>query len=301
MSYVETPNISVVMSCYNYGRYLADSISSVFNQTYKDIELILVDDGSSDNSYQVAEGFKHELRFRYIYQENSGQANAKNTGLSMAKGNFIAFLDADDLWTRDKLEKQLTLFTSEYVGVVYSRAKYISEIGEEVNFKLAGKYLQPRRGNVTDFLIMDNFVPFSSSIVRRSCFEQFGNFDESLKMGIDWDLWLRISTKYTFDFIDEPLLLYRIGHSGQMSKNLEERQRCSDRILISFATRFPSNAKREVLKKAWAYTYMNRALYHREHNPILAIQFYFKAIRQWPLSIVPLLGVFKVVVKALLK
>jgi glycosyltransferase involved in cell wall biosynthesis len=291
------PQVSIVISCYNYGEFVAQCLESIKRQTFSDFEAIIVNDGSTDNSEAQIQLYLDDDRFRYIKQENGGQANAKNTGIASAKGRYIAFLDADDFWGKDKLEKQIPLFSSRKVGVVYSRARYIDGFGHDLNLKLSGKYLQPKRGDVTDSLIIDNFVPFSSSIVHRNCFDRFDAFDETLKMGIDWDLWLRISTQYEFDFIDEPLLFYRVGHSGQMSKNIEERQRCSDKIMESFVRRFPNHIKKRIIRRAWAYTYTNRGCYHLDKNIRTAFQYYCLAFFMWPFSAAPLKGIIKIVRK----
>ena len=187
------PTISIVITCYNYSCYLAGCLDSVLSQTFQDFEVIVVNDGSTDNTDEVIFPYIKDPRIIYIKQKNSGQAKAKNTGIQKSKGRLIAFLDADDLWDTTKLEKQMPLFDDKGVGVVYSRVRYIDEQGDDVSFQHKSTYLTPRAGKITEFLFIDNFIPFSSSVVRRECFERVGVFDESIRMGIDWDLWLRIS------------------------------------------------------------------------------------------------------------
>ena len=278
-----TPAVSIVVTCYNYGKYLSDCISSVLAQAYDDYEIIIVNDGSTDDSHEVVQPFLSDPRIRYIHQENAGQANAKNTGTRNAKGQFIAFLDADDQWHSTKLEKQIPLFEDPKVGVVYSRARYIDERGRDLDLTLTGKYLQPRAGRATNSLIFDNFIPFSSSVVRRECLEQYGSFDESIYMGIDWDLWLRISTKYDFAYVDEPLLFYRLGHSGQMSKNMEKRYRCSDVIMKKFFTLYPDILDKTLISEAFLHTYCGRAYYYsKQGNLRQAVKYNWKALGQNP-------------------
>lgn len=288
--------ISVVITCYNYGKYLKGCLESVLAQTWSDLEVIVVNDGSVDETDQVMGSFAAEKRVRYLKQENLGQAAAKNAGIGAARGAFIAFLDADDLWLPDKLVKQMEKFSSERVGVVYSTASFIDENGAPFNHEVTGRYLQPCRGRVTERLIFDNFIPFSSSVVRRACLERAGGFDASLKMGIDWDLWLRLSTEYEFDYVDEKLLRYRMGHGGQMSRNMAERHRCSDRIMEKFLARYPDAVSPALLTECRSYSYCNRAYYFRKVDRRKALDYYLKAIRNEPGDPTPYKGILKLMV-----
>jgi glycosyltransferase involved in cell wall biosynthesis len=276
------PLISVVVTCYNYGRYLKGCLDSILAQTYKNIEILVIDDGSTDNTAEVIKPFTELPNLRYIHQSNAGQARAKNVGIKNSIGDFVAFLDADDCWCPEKLEKQMTCFDNPNVGVVYCRARYLDENNDEYLYEMTSTYLQPRRGSVTQWLVYDNFVQFSSSVVRKECFDKFGTFDESLKMGIDWDLWLRISTYYEFDYVDERLFYYRMGHSGQMSKNISERHRCSDRIMSKFISFFPDAVSNTCLIRIMAYTYCNRAAEILDIDKKQSYLMYLKAIAQYP-------------------
>jgi len=276
------PTVSVVITCYNYGEYLAGCLESVLAQTYIDYEIIVVDDGSTDNTSEVIKPYLEYSNVRYIFQENGGQANAKNRGIAESKGEFIAFLDADDLWEQDKLQKQMKLFHNSEVGVVYSCAKLVDSDGKGKKSFPQSKSLQPKAGKVTESLFLDNFVWFSSSVVRKECFSKCGQFDESLQMGIDWDLWLRISTQYTFDFVAQSLLLYRIGHSGQMSHNIETRYNCAERIMKSFLMAFPNTVSDRVVKYAYFTTYCNRGKLYRKINRKLSYKYFIKAISLRP-------------------
>ncbi len=276
--------VSVVITSYNYGRYLALCVGSALGQTYRNIEVIIVDDGSTDDTGEVARKFLSDPRVRYIRQKNAGQANAKNSGIRAATGEFIAFLDSDDFWETNKLEKQMPLFSDPRVGVVYSRARYIDGKGVPIDLTLAGEHLLPRSGRVTEHLFFDNFVPFSSAVVRRECVGKAGIFDESIKMGIDWDLWLRISVNYTFAYVDEPLLAYRVGHSGQMSRNLEERQRCSDIITGRFLAAHPGLIPKSTIRHALTYMYVSRGYFYEGINFKKSATCYMTALKINPFS-----------------
>jgi glycosyltransferase involved in cell wall biosynthesis len=294
------PQVSIVVTCYNYGQFVAECLASIQNQTFPDFEVIVVDDGSSDNSAEQVYPFLQDKRFRYLKQKNGGQANAKNRGIKEAKAELIAFLDADDKWEFDKLDKQIKLFARKEVGVVYSRAIHVNTEGVPLPKVPLGKYLQPRRGKVTEYLIYDNFVPFSSVIVRKVCFDSFGTFDVSLAMGIDWDLWLRFSTKYQFAYCEEPFLFYRVGHSGQMSKNLLERIRCADRIVAKFKSDFPDAVSRTVMKDATYYSFCLRGYVLRQYGIRYSLKYYWLAVSLFPLRKRAYIGLLKATVKALL-
>ncbi len=295
------PKVSVVVTCYNYGKYVAGSLESLQNQTFSDFEVIIVDDGSTDNSEEQISPFLQDKRFRYIKQKNGGQANAKNRGIKESHGEFIAFLDADDLWLPEKLEKQILLFAHHDVGIVYSGVSCIDTESKPIFMEKGGKYLQPRRGKVITYFIYDNFIPFSSVIVRKDCFDSMGMFDESLAMGIDWDLWIRFSTKYQFDFCDEAFLLYRIGHSGQMSKNLMERIRCADRIIDKFKRDFTGAVPSIILKDAMYYSFCLRGYALRQYGIMISVNYYLQAIALCPLRGKAYIGLLKAPLRAALK
>ena len=133
---------------------------------------------------------------------------------------------------------------------------------------------------------MDNFVPFSASMVRRKCFEVVGMMDASLRMAIDWDLWLRMSVHYEFDFVEEPLLLYRIGHAGQMSRNYFVRARDQMTIMNRFVSSNPAAIPLPLLRWTMAYSYCNRGFHARAVNGMESMKYYSNALRwrwhHWP-------------------
>jgi serine acetyltransferase/GT2 family glycosyltransferase len=276
-------------------------MDSVLAQTFNDFEVIVVNDGSTDNTEEVVKQYLTDSRVRYICQENSGQAHAKNTGIMNTSGSFIAFLDADDFWAPDKLERQLPFFDDPQVGVVYSTAKYIDENAKPLNLNL-NKYLQPKEGIITRHLLFDNFVPFSSSVVRREVFDKVGLFDESLGMGIDWDLWLRASLHYKFRYVDYPLLYYRIGHSGQMSNNVVKRHQASDFILDRFIRNNKGIIDKLTKRQINHYTCFNRSEYFRRNDNLIESTLYLmKSIMYWPFSLDPIKSLTKNLILILLK
>ncbi len=273
------PKVSTVITCYNYGRFLAAAVESALAQTYANLDVVVIDDGSTDDTRHVIEPYLRDCRVRYIRQENRGQAAAKNLGIHSTDGELVAFLDADDVWEPRKLEKQVPLFERAEVGLVYSGVSMIDESGAPLPFEGFQGYLSPRSGRVTEWLVFDNIVPFSSSVVRRTCLNACGGFDESLKMGIDWDLWLRVSLHNEFAVVNEPLLKYRVGHAGQMSKRTDERFKAADGILRRFLDEHPGAIPPRILSRADAYTCVVRSSHYRNDRWLHSTALLMKALR----------------------
>ncbi len=211
------PSVSVVISTYNRGSKLVRAIASVLAQTYSDIELIVVDNASIDDTEAVVRGFK-DARIRYIrHDSNKGGPAARNTGINSSRAAFIALLDDDDEWGPSKIEKQFQKFASSLpmVGVVY--------VGTEIYDEHLGEIIRVNkptyRGRVYERLLLATILGSVSSVmVRRSCFDKVGLFDEGLTSCQDWDMWLRIARHFDFEFVDETLARINM-HGEQISTN----------------------------------------------------------------------------------
>jgi glycosyltransferase involved in cell wall biosynthesis len=238
------------------GQYLGTAIDSLLKQTWGNIEVIVVDDGSTDNTEKMMEKYADNDRVNYIKTENRGQPKAKNRGLAEAKGDFIGFCDADDFWAENKLERQMPLFADEKVGVVYSEVSYVDENGNPYDKEAP---YERHIGQVTEQLLLKNFVPFGTSVIRRKCIEQDGVFDEQFSMGIDWDLWLRYSLNWHFSYTPEKTYIYR-EWSGQMSKNYKGRYDFAFRILEHFLAQHGAKISPKAIKLAWSDMYISRGL-----------------------------------------
>ena len=265
--------VSVVIATYNCRRYLGQAIESVLAQTYTDLELHVVDDGSTDGTAEEVARYLGDPRVRYHSQTNMGQTAAKNHGIRKSRGEFIAFCDADDLWLPDKLALQITAFADNpRLGVVYSRAALIEERGVRIAHDRSDEPEHPS-GWVTGALFKMNFIPFGTAIVRRRCLEHAGAFDERYRMGIDWELWLRISVHYQFQFVDVETYAYRVW-SGQMSKNWRGRYEHAFRIMREFLDQHPGVIDADTENEAWAHSYTQRARLRSfnssEYGPALA-------------------------------
>jgi glycosyltransferase involved in cell wall biosynthesis len=249
--------VSVVTATFNMGNYLSETVRSVLSQSYQNFEMIVVDDGSQDNTQEVMKSFLNDPKIRYVrLDRNRGQTAAKNRGLAEAKGRYVGFVDADNLWKPFKLEHQLPLFkNSERIGVVYSDAEYIDENGKILPYKKRNYH----EGLITNELLLSNFVNFNSALVRRECIQEVGGFDENLSMGIDWDLWLRISTRYEFAFLPEQTYSYRLW-ANQMSHQKKKRFQNAMKILDKFEQKYSGFVALKTLQEARALVYRDLAL-----------------------------------------
>jgi glycosyltransferase involved in cell wall biosynthesis len=273
--------VSVVIATYNMGQYLPRAVQSVLRQSYPNIEVLIVDDGSTDDTPAVVRQWDGEPRVRAWRQPNGGQARARNQGVAGSRGQFVAFLDADDEWMPDKLERQMPLFTGRPgLGVVYSDFERMDADGRPLP---KGGPVQMYRGSVSGPLLIDNFVSFQTAVVRRECLERHGAFDESVRMGDDYELWLRLSAHCEFDFIAEPTVHYRIW-PGQMSTNYRRRYESGIRTMQAFLERNPRLVKPSVVRTAWAHTYKGRGdctLWH-EQRWGAALRDYLRALSFQP-------------------
>ena len=289
----DQPLVSVVIASYNMGEYLPIAIRSVCEGSYKNIEVIIIDDGSTDNTQALIQPCLDDQRVRYIYQENLGQPKAKNNGVKVAKGEFIAFCDADDLWMPNKLSAEIPCFDlSPTIGVVSSEVAYIDENDDDIPSSDVPRH----SGQITEQLVVYNCISFGSAVVKRECFDKLGLFDESLPMGIDWDLWLRFSLSYEFHHIDEITYLYRVW-SGQMSNNNRGRYLNAKKILDKFTVNNPDAVPDSIINAAWAdmYAREGRAIYCNEGLRWEALKSLVKALSYKPFSLLTWKGIGKVV------
>jgi glycosyltransferase involved in cell wall biosynthesis len=201
--------VSVVIPTYNTSNFLIKAIQSVINQTYKNWELIIVDDGSTDQTRQIVEEFqKKDSRIKYFFQNNKGQGAARNLGIKNASGNYIAFLDSDDEFFENKLERVISHFEKDKnIGFIYTDAIII---GDYLYKKRRSEIVTPYSGGIYIKLLFNNFITTSTVIVKREVLQNCGLFDESdlLRNFEDYDLWLRIAKKYKIEYIPEVLTKY---------------------------------------------------------------------------------------------
>lgn len=214
-----TPLVSIIVPCYNLAQYLDEALLSIYNQTYTDWECSIVDDGSSDNTKEVAQNWvAKDSRFVYLHKENGGVSSARNFGIEKAKSEFILTLDADDKYEASFLEKAMkVLLANDEIGIVSSWGQYFVEDQLHQVFNSTAK-------SVSEFLFY-NGVNMGSSLFRKKCWEQVGGYDENPKNGYeDWEFYLRVcALGWKVHIIEEVLFFYR-QHLVSRRKEMNQKE-----------------------------------------------------------------------------
>ncbi|SEL70724.1 Glycosyl transferase family 2 [Colwellia chukchiensis] len=259
--------ISVVVPVYNGAKYLSKTVESILAQDHQALELLLINDGSSDHSQALIESLAaQDPRVKAYSKANGGVANARNYGIKKAQGDFIAFCDQDDLWLPSKLSKQLPLFANDKVGLVYTGA-----IADYVLYNKQSKpsFEHKHRGDVFAQLIQQNMFTCCTAMARKSVIEHVGGFDDDLAlMGVDdWHLWLKLSLVCEFDFVAEHLAIH-VFHGDNYSLNDQKMHEaeivCLDKI-ADIATSHGKTANWPLIKQQlhvrYAKSYIFSGLY----------------------------------------
>jgi glycosyltransferase involved in cell wall biosynthesis len=278
--------VSTVIPTYNYGRFLGRAIDSVLGQSYRPIECIVVDDGSTDNTAEVLSGYRD--RVRIIRQRNRGLSAARNAGIRAAHGQYIALLDADDWWHPEKTARQVSLLQKDrHLGCVGCGRRHVSADGQTfedfVGLRSTGDHRETFRG----IALRQFWVGGSGSgaMIRRSALDAVGGFDESLKAAEDWDLWLRLAAATRVDNVPEVLSFISLHGTGSFRnvRRMEEGQ-------WAVYTKVTNVLFDELLTR-WDYRRM-RALIHADAageclhsgDSRSALRYYTRSLATWPFS-----------------
>jgi glycosyltransferase involved in cell wall biosynthesis len=210
--------VSVVIPAYNKAKLTVKTVESVLAQTYNNIEIIVVDDGSTDNTRERLQPFGS--RILYSYKENGGACSARNVGIKLATGEYIAFIDCDDIYYPEKILKSVQLLekNSDY-GFVSTNVYFINEDDDKISEYARSNH--NTTGWIASKLMESNIIANSTVVARKSCFEEVGYFDEKIFIPADWDMWLRLAERYQAGYLEEKLSGYRITGSYTMS-NMEK-------------------------------------------------------------------------------
>ena len=211
--------VSIIMPCYNHGRFLSESIEGVLNQTYADIELIIVDDHSGDNSIDIISKYKGQDKriISICHQKNLGVSKARNAGLAISRGEFIGFCDADDVWEHKKLAAQIEVLQNnrEY-GLTYCDAIIIDEGGIPTGLRFSDLCGGKRKmtGYLFGELCLRNFINMQTVVFRKGCIQDSRLFNEGIKYVEDWLGWIMLARHHNFIYLDDPLARYRVHRNN---------------------------------------------------------------------------------------
>lgn len=272
--------VSVVIPCYNQAQFLAEAVESVLSQDYPDKEIIVVNDGSPDNTRSVAAQFGNLIK--YIEKENGGLSSARNTGIRAAKGDFVALLDCDDVCLDGRLKLQADyLIQHSDVGMVVSDALHFD--GKQTSNLRSSTSGKP--GNHSDFRweTAEYCMTPSTAMIRRSCFDAVGYFDERLRRAAeDWLFAVRLAVQYPMAYVDKPLILYRIHPESATANpdlvNYENRKASAYAIAWSRFPEYPAHFRAKLLYYRFA------TAWHSEPKHI-AMRFFARALLTDPSQI----------------
>lgn len=250
--------VSVIIPTYNHARFIGQAIQSVLEQTYVDLEVIVIDDGSTDNTTSMIEPFLSDPRVSYLYQENQGLSASRNRGIAVSSGKYLNFLDADDYLHPHKIAEQVAILDEQPTfAFVYCDIQHVDEAGNIVDDYSVGRARRELSGDIFNSLILGGYFPPHTILVRRSALEHVGNFDTNLDSSEDFDLWLRLAGHgYLAYYIDKRLVYYRVL-ANSMSQNKARMDRTHLYVLRKAVECFPE----KVALGIKALTELNAVLY----------------------------------------
>jgi glycosyltransferase involved in cell wall biosynthesis len=233
------PIVSVVIPVYNGEKTIRETINCVLNQSLSDFELLVVNDGSKDSTLEIVSRIQ-DPRLKVFSYPNAGLAATRNRGISLSSSDYISFIDADDLWTPDKLEAQLkALEDNPQAAIAYSWTDCIDESSQ---FLRKGGYLTVNGDVYSQLLVVDFLESGSNPLFRKQALIEVGGFDESLTAAEDWDILLRLAARYPFVAVPSPQILYRVSATS-MSANVERQEATCLKVLERAYSQAPASLK----------------------------------------------------------
>lgn len=294
------PLVSVVIPVYNVERYIEQAVASVLTQTYRNIEVIVVDDASPDQSIKIIRQKFHDFRLRIVRQKNRGLAGARNTGIRSASGDYVAFLDSDDFWQANKVEEHMQIMQAQAgCGISFCSSLFVDEQGQSL-----GRLQAPKKKTgyqSKDIFCRNPIGNGSVPIIRKGVLEQIAftsedklhngkpytqYFDESLRQSEDVDCWTRIAllTGAKFHYIDQPLTNYRLNNGG-LSADVNKQFETWSMLLVKLEKYAPIFAKKYgPVAKAFQYRYLARRCVFQGEGK-LALRLMSQAFRTSPTSL----------------
>jgi len=254
------PLVSVIIPTYNRAHLVCDAIQSVLGQTYPHLEVVVVDDGSTDGTAQRVQALPHDGRLRLIAVPHRGVAAARNAGIEAARGMYVGFCDSDDVWEPHKLERQVAYLDRRVeLGLVYSDAAVSANGRAVVRSYFAER--PPQRGQVFHALLEQNFIPNVTVLARRACLDAVGRFNEELTSSEDYEFWLRFCRRFPVDFLDEPLV--RVRRQGDnLTGDPHLSHQAHLRVLDGVVAQAGTSLSPQTVRRAYGRTYLRMGYDH---------------------------------------
>lgn len=274
--------ISVIIPTFNNASYITQAINSILNQSYKNFEIIVVDDGSTDDTVEVCKQFTHLPNFFYTHQKNSGVSSARNNGVALAHGEYISFLDADDYWSEYKLEKQMDIMESGPAVIVLTGITRFC-VTEQDQVEFFNETTPPVFVNAEEYrkdllrLTSMHMAHFTTALLRKDSFICVGGYNDKLYASEDWDLWIRLSEHFEFRNIAESLYFYRKHKNSSSSKTrLNDIYRSQELILKQSNIRLP--VRKAFIESChiskmleFSFIYLNHHLYEELESMLISL------------------------------
>lgn len=273
------PLVSAIITTYNYGRFVCDAVQSVLAQSYPHVEVIVVDDGSTDDTALRLRPYLDKIR--YIHQDNSGVDAARNNGIAVAKGQYIGLLDADDMWHPDRVQRQMQ-FIAEHPQTAVIAGDAIVDLAN--GWPALPQTTAARLVSIEELVITSRFAP-SSALIRKDCFDTAGLFRANISGAADRDLWIRLAAHYEITLLLMPLMFYR-NHGQNMSTAAAHMDEVDRRMLKAVFSEIPALRKRRALRrKAFSYAAsMSSFLYTAAGNQRAALGLIIESLLLWPFA-----------------
>ena len=280
------PLVSIIINCYNGARYLREALDSVYQQTFKDYEIVFWDNQSTDDSDKIARSYEEPLKY-FRGEKFLPLGAARNAAIEKATGKYIAFLDCDDIWLPEKLEKQVALLESnQELGLVYSDCYIIDSAGTAAE-KTYFFDKKPLRGMTFKELVQANPIPLLTAIITKGAFNKAGVFNPRYEISEEYDLWLRIAEFYPIDFIEQPLAKYRVHGGSATLKNISLSYQ-EETEIVDYWLKIKPGLKRELggkirrrkrlLRTRWFLAALNQVYHNRNGKSLRELKNFFKYI-----------------------
>lgn len=276
------PLISVIIPVYNGEKTIRETIESVLNQTWTDFEVLVINDGSKDSTLNIVSSIK-DSRLRVFNYTSAGVSVSRNRGIAQAAGEYISFIDADDLWTPDKLEAQLKALQANHsAAVAYSWVNYIDERGE---FIRSGQHRNMNGDLYEEFLLYNLLESGSNPLIPKQALTEVGGFDQELTHAEDWDMWLRLAARYHFVVVPSPQILYRIS-ANSATANILKMETASLRMIEKTFHQAPTSLqylKKNTLANFYYYLIIKSLESpNNQQNAITALRYFWSVFKNNP-------------------